>query len=196
MPPIFEYNFPPENEAAHRAATSTEKAIHITRNAALRMAAAFPYYVQAFKEPDARCGLQGPPFLMPAPLQTCFPPTKVFRLMYPNVTYITGFAPAPINVSAYAEIGPLYAFIAMVGCGAIIGVLASLARGRDPLSASIGTAVCAYAYYVSQVSFMGSLFDSYGLFWLLFPIVALVLISSISSVLMQYVRRSKSGGLQ
>lgn len=179
---------PLESEATSHPASSAEKAIYIARNALLRMAAAFPYYVQEFENPDARCGLEVPPLVPLLSPQKCFGPTKVFRLMYPKVTYVTGFAPAPINVSAYAEIGPVYALFAMVGCGAIIGALAFLARGRDPLSVSFGVAVCIYAYYVSQVSFTGSLFDSYGLFWLLLPIGTMAAISAISTLLIHYVR--------
>jgi len=145
------------------------RVLYLLRSATFRMASSFPYYVQTFAEPDQRCGLEIPKLSL-----ACFAPTKVFRLMYPKINYVTGFAPAPANVSAYAELGITYTFVATAICGGIIGLLAFFARGRDPLSISIGAATCIYAYYVSQVSLTGSLLDAYGLFYLLLPVAAMM----------------------
>ncbi len=130
------------------------------------------------------------PAISPLPRRRCFAPTKIFHLMYPKINYITGFALAPVNVSGYAELGLGYALIATVICGAIIGMLAFFARGRGPLSVSVGVVACIYAYYVSQVSLIGSLVATYGLFWLLSPLVVIAVIDRLSEALVARSRRS------
>lgn len=149
------------------------RTVYMARAALFRMAASYPYYLQEFSDPERRCGIQMPP---PLPRQRCFPPTKIFSLMYPNVTYVQGFAPAPVNVSAYAESGPLYAVLAMVLCGGIIGLLAFLTRAGGALSVSLAVSACIFSYYVTQVSFTGLLVDSYGLLWMVLPLACMILI--------------------
>lgn len=160
---------PQETSLAYRA-------MYMTRAALFRMAASYPYYLQEFSEPEKRCGIQMPP---PFPRQRCFPSTKIFSLMYPNVKYVQGFAPAAVNVSAYAESGPLYAIFAMVLCGGIIGLLAFLTKAGGALSISLAVAACIFSYYVTQVPFTGLLVDSYGLLWLVLPLVCMILIASL-----------------
>jgi hypothetical protein len=157
--------------------TPVYKAFYMTRAVSFRMAASFPYYLQEFSDPNERCGLEVPPLRL-IPPQTCFPPTKIFSLMYPSVTYVKGYAPAPLNVSAYSELGIGYSFIAMIVAGILIGTISFFANGRNPLSISLGVAVCLFSYYVTQVSLTGSIFDSYGLVWLLFPVGLIVIITS------------------
>jgi hypothetical protein len=115
------------------------------------------------------------------PKQACFGPIKVFSKMYPNVTYATGFQPAPISTSAYSEAGLWYALTATIASGLIIGVMSGFATRENPLSISITVVCCIYAYYASQTSLTGSLLDSYGLLWLLLPIAAMVAIDAIWS---------------
>jgi len=149
------------------------------RTVLFRMAAGFPYYVQIFSEPDQRCGIEHPP-LRWLPPRTCFGPTKVYSKMRPLVTYATGFQPGPVNVSAYGEAGLWYVIAATAACGLILGILVSFAGGRDPLSIAIIVACCIYAYYATQVSLTGSLIDSYGLIWLILPLILMVAISAVS----------------
>lgn len=174
-PPAAQAAEVPDPSYRGKPPLDANRAVTLVRNATLRMASSFPYYVQAFADPSERCGLELPP-IGPLPRKKCFAPIKVFHLMYPNISYVTGFAPAPANVSAYAELGLGYSFVVTIICGAIIGVLAFLARGRGPLAVSLGTAACIYVYYVTQVSLTASLIDSYGLLYLLLPIVAMALI--------------------
>lgn len=179
------------NASADKAKTLVYKAVYMTRAVTFRMASSFPYYLQEFSDPKERCGLELPP--LPAiPRQTCFPPTKVFGLMYPSVTYVKGYAPAPVNVSAYSELGISYSFIAMILTGILIGMISFFANGRNPLSISLGVVACLFSYYVTQVSLTGSIFDSYGLVWLLLPVGLIVLINSAQ----EYFRSGGSKDLQ
>ena len=146
---------------------------YMARAALFRMSAAFPYYVQTFSDPDQRCGIVRPP-LHWLPPQACFGPIKIFKKIYADITHTTGFQPAPLNISGYDEAGPWYALIATIACGLIIGSLSAFAKGKRPISISLTVACCFYAYYVSQTSLTGSLFDSYGLVWLLFPVGAMM----------------------
>lgn len=161
---------PSENVATH-SLTVDSKMLHFARSAFLRMSASFPYYAQTFDDPNQRCGIETPMSLVKNP---CFPPTKIFNIMYPNVRYVQGFAPAPLNVSAFAELGPVYTCVSLIICGVIIGVLAFFGRRQNPLSVAISVSACAYSYYVTQSSLTGSLFDSYGLIWLVFPLALMI----------------------
>lgn len=164
----------PTAASATTASTVTplERVLYFSRNAAFRMASTFPYYVQEFSDEKERCGIDLPPQIRkPA----CYGSIEVFRLMYPKITYVTGHAPAPAQVSAYAEGGPAYVVVVLIAIGVIIGTVAGSARGRDPLSVAIGVALCVFSYYVTQSSFTGALIHSYGLAWLLFPIVLIAL---------------------
>ena len=158
------------------------KVLFVVRVVLFRMAAGFPYYVQMFAEPHERCGIELPPMRW-LPNQVCFGPIKVFRRMHPRFEYTVGFQPGPVNASAYGEAGPWYALAAMVACGLILGTLAALARGYDPLSIAITVACCIYAYYVAQTSLTGSLIDSYGLLWLMIPLILMVTINACCSKL-------------
>ena len=106
----------------------------------------------------------------PSIRERCFASRSIFDRMYPTITYTIGNAPAPANVAAFAAAGWWYVILATVLCGVVIGAISFLARGRTPLSAATCVAACVYAYYVCQTSFVGSLVDSYGLFWLLMPL--------------------------
>lgn len=156
------------------------KAGYMARAALFRMAGGIPYYLESFRDPQDRCGIVRPPSRWWSG-PNCFAPIVIFRKMYPTVTYTTGYQPAPLNVSAYAEAGPWYVLFATVASGIVLGGLAALARDRSPLSIAVVIASCVYAYYVTQTSLTGSLIDSYGLMWLLLPIVAIVAIHRIIS---------------
>jgi hypothetical protein len=157
--------------------STVNKAWHMARAAVFRMAAGFPYYVQTFSEPDQRCGIEQPPYSW-LEKQPCFGPIKVFSKMYPDLTYTTGFQPAPASVSAYGEAGLWYVLAATILCGLIIGAISAFSTGDHPQSIVLIVACCIYAYYVSQTSLTGSLIDSYGLIWLLFPIVLMTIIQT------------------
>lgn len=149
---------------------------HFLTNAAFRMAGSFPYYVQTFSDSSERCGFELPRSISPT-VTRCYPPTKIFRAMYPSINYVVGFAPAPAQVAAYAEVGMLYALFVPAMIGIIIGALAFFARGASPLSVTAGVALCIYAYYVTQASMTGALLHSYGLFWLLLPLFVMIAVS-------------------
>lgn len=159
--------------------TLTYKASYMTRAATFRMAASFPYYIQKFSDPTERCGLEVPPLLVFLPRQTCFPPIKIFNLMYPSIHYVQGYAPAASNVSAYSELGIGYSLIAMTLAGMIIGALSFFAHARNALSISITVATCIFSYYLTQVSLTGSILDSYGLLWMVLPLVLAITLTQV-----------------
>lgn len=161
--------------------TLTYKASYMTRATTFRMAASFPYYIQKFSDPKEKCGLEVPPLLVFLPRQTCFPPIKIFNLMYPSIHYVQGYAPAASNVSAYAELGIGYSLIAMTLSGMIIGALSFFAHARNALSISITVATCIFSYYLTQVSLTGSILDSYGLLWMVLPLLLVILVAKVSN---------------
>jgi hypothetical protein len=143
---------------------------YVARNTLFRMASAFPFYLQRYSISENRCGLEVPASLVH---RKCFPSSQIFDDVFPTMTHVQGNSPAPVNVSAYAELGPIYSVVATAICAVLIGFLSFLAKERTPLAVSIAVATCTYAYYVTQVGLTASLFDSYGLLWLLLPIIAM-----------------------
>ena len=164
----------PSSAPTHLAQPS-DKIVRFSRNAVFRMASAFPYYVQTFSNPEERCGVELPLALAS---QRCYPPTKMFKIIFPSVDYVTGFAPAGATLTAYAELGLFYSFVVAVIVGAIIGFISVFAGTGDPLRVTIGVALCMFCYYVTQSSLTGSLIHSYGLIWLLLPILIMITASA------------------
>ena len=148
--------------------------IPIVRNLVFRMALSFPYYMEIFKDPTERCGIEDNriPLL---PKQTCFPASKVFSAMYPSLTYVQGQAPASAHVSAVAELGPWFAFIVMIAAGLAIGITSQLTRLCGPvLRIGIIAAVSVFAYNLTQVPFVGALTYSQGFIVFLFAVALMV----------------------
>jgi hypothetical protein len=167
MPPE---NLPSRSLSFDQKIEPSRIAAGLLRSPVFRMAASFPYYVEIFSDPGERCGIETNrlPLL---PRERCFAPTKVFPRMYPDVTFVQGFAPAPAHVSAFAEAGLGYSFVVLVLGGFILGFSWRLSLHRaSPLFWAIGTATCVFAYYLSQVSLTGALTYSHGLVWYFAPL--------------------------
>ncbi|MBR0741389.1 hypothetical protein JQ581_31105 [Bradyrhizobium liaoningense] len=150
-----------------------KKAVWMVRSGVFRMAVGIPYYVQIFSDPGQRCGIVRPTLGGLLARQPCYPATKVFAVIYPAITYTKGSQPAGVSLSGYAEGGLVYAVIATAIAGSLIGLISALARGYDPMSIAMQVAGCLYAYYVTQVPLTATLLDSYGLVWLVAPLVAM-----------------------
>jgi hypothetical protein len=164
-------------------------AFPIARNLAFRMAIAFPYYVEMFEDPAERCGVEDNrvPFL---PKQTCFPASKVFSAMYPDITYVQGQAPAAAHISALAEYGVWFSFLVMIGCGLAIGIAAQLARLCEPtLSAGMIAAAAVLAYNLTQVPFVGALSYSQGYVVFLLPVALIAGIPVLSRAILTPIAR-------
>jgi hypothetical protein len=147
------------------------------------MAIAYPYYVEVFEDPTQRCGVEDNriPFL---PKQTCFPASKIFSVMYPDITYVQGQAPAAAHVSALAEVGPWFSLVVMIGCGLAIGITAQFSRLCEPiLSAGMVAATAIFAYNLTQVPFVGALTYSQGLVVFLFPVALIATVQQIRPAL-------------
>ncbi|MGL9620802.1 hypothetical protein QRQ56_22570 [Bradyrhizobium sp. U531] len=158
------------------------KATEILRASIFRMAVGIPYYVQIFSDPDQRCGIVRPVVRGILAPQPCYPATKVFAAIYPVITYTTGSQPAGVSLSGYAEGGLFYAVLATVIAGSLIGLISVLARGNDPMSIAMQVAACLYAYYVTQVPLTATLLDSYGLVWLIAPLVTIRALTWMTSI--------------
>jgi len=155
--------------------TKTQRyGVKLVRDLTFRLAVAFPYYVEIFSDPDERCGIW-----LPRSRGACFAPVKAFAIAYPYYgSIVVGFLPAPINASALAEAGPIYAVVATLLAGLVIGLLTGISAGRSgSASIAVATAACVYAYYVSQASLMGSFFDAYGLVWMLATVATIMLLT-------------------
>lgn len=162
--------------------TTYMSALRATANSLVfRMSSTFPYYVSVFEDPGERCGIEANrlPFLE---RPSCIMPTKVFARMYPRVHWITGFAPAPAHVSAYGEVGLGYALLIMCLSGLAVGVLGALSTaGNGPLFAVLNAASCVFAYYLTQVPFLGALIYGHGLVFYLAPLAVLFVVGLLSN---------------
>jgi hypothetical protein len=153
------------------------------------MAAAMPYYVQMFSNPDERCGIESNslPFL---PREKCYPPTKVGS--HVHATELQAFQPAPAHVTAYAEIGPGYALAVLVLCGLFMGLAwGVIRRGASPLFSAAGGAVCIFAYFLTQAGLVGTLTHSYGLVWYIAPLLLAVGIDAVARASLSQFSRGK-----
>jgi hypothetical protein len=63
--------------------------------------------------------------------------------------------------------------------GMIIGALSFFAHARNALSISITVVTCIFSYYLTQVSLTGSILDSYGLLWMLLPLVLAIILARV-----------------
>lgn len=144
------------------------------RGVVFRLGASFPYYVGVFSDPTERCGLESNnlPLL---PESACVLPTKIFALMYPNIKWTTGFAPASAHVSAYGELGLGYAVLVMCLTGLSLGVLGAITSlSETPVFVVLNAAVCVYAYFLTQVPLLGALTYAHGLLFFFIPIMAAI----------------------
>ena len=161
-------------------AVFVDAAMIFVRSVIFRMAASVPYYVQIFSNPDERCGIESNslPFF---PRETCFPPTKVGTRVNPGP--MQEFLSAPAHITAYAELGLAYAVVVLLLGGSMMGFFWGIAqKAQSPLFWSVGAAVCAFAYYLTQAGFTGTLTHSYGFVWYLFPIVAATAIHALARI--------------
>ena len=148
-------------------------------NVIYRMASSYPFYIGLFEDPAKRCGIQSNriPFL-PAP--RCNLAVTVFAKMYPQVRTIVGMAPQGAVVSAYGEVGPWFAWLVMVASGLSIGIVAAGAEVlRGPVQVAAVVANCTFAYYLTQVPFLGALTFSHGLVFFLLPLAVTALSEAI-----------------
>jgi hypothetical protein len=161
-------------------AVFVDAAVIFARSVIFRMAASVPYYVQIFSNPDERCGIESSslPFF---PRETCHPPTKVGTRVNPGP--IQEFVSAPAHITAYAELGLAYAVVVLLLGGSIMGFFWGIAqKAQSPLFWSVGAAVCAFAYYLTQAGFTGALAHSYGFVWYLFPVAAATAIHALGRI--------------
>lgn len=154
----------------------------ISKGIFFRMASGFPFYTSVFSDPKERCGIEAHTVrrVLGLPPSECVLPTKVFSVMYPKTTWITGFAPAPAHVSAYGELGLSWSFAVMALIGLCLGALGAITRlGRGPLYVAFGVASCTFAYYLTQLPLVAAFTYGHGLIFLTLPIIVLAVVSAL-----------------
>lgn len=143
------------------------------RNLVFRMGSAFPFYVNIFSEPDERCDIE----VLPGP-ERCNLPTKVFKEMYPDLTFASGFAPAAAHVSAYGEAGILFASAVMIISGILLGAASSTCRYvAETLKPAYFSAIVMFAYFLTQVPLHGAILYSHGAIYFALTIIFVALSS-------------------
>ena len=85
-PPALPSPQPPNLQLSTRA-----RVIPLVRNLVFRMALSFPYYMETFKDPTERCGIEDDRIPL-IPKQACFPASKVFSAMYPRGAQIAALS--------------------------------------------------------------------------------------------------------
>jgi hypothetical protein len=202
LPGIRGVRAPSEGSAFMSHSKIVATMLPMVRSLTFRMAMAFPYYVEIFEDPAERCGIEDNriPLL---PKQTCFPASKIFSAMYPDITYVQGQAPAAAHISALAEFGPWFSFLVMIGCGLAVGLATQFARLCEPiLGAGMIAAAAVFAYNLTQVPFVGALTYGQGYVAFLLPVALIAGIPLLSRTILAPVSRwlgllpakSKKGG--
>lgn len=185
-----------EADVVEKTSVSKQRAFALPGNSALafvqrllsfgvvqRMASALPFYIHLYQEQETRCGLHG---IVRKSIglgpQKCELSVEVFKVMWPD-TRVVGQQPAPSHIAAFGEIGPWWSVTVMALSGLSLGLLGAIAsRGSGPLFLALGAAGAGFGYYLTQVPFFASFTYPHGLIAFLTPILAVVLVGSVSKV--------------
>lgn len=150
------------------------------RNLMLRMSSAMPFYVSIFSNPEERCGLQAHTVrrVLGLPPARCVVTDKVHNAMWPSMHWVQGQVPAAAHITAYAEIGMVWALIAMVLSGLAVGILgAVIEAGEGPIFVGFGIASSAFAYYLTQLPFIAPFTYHHGLIFFTAPVLLIAVVS-------------------
>ena len=175
----------PKSNSEGTASTSPESppaAINPIKNIIYRMSSSFPFYIHIFGRAEKRCGIEAKTVrtVLHLPASNCVLPIKVFAAMSPEITWVTGYAPAAANISAYGEMGLAWSICVMAISGFILGILGATATiGSGPLYVAFGVASCTFGYYLSQLPLIATFTYGHGLIFLTLPILLLVLASKV-----------------
>lgn len=155
----------------------------IGSNAVQRIAIGFPFYVHTYSDVSERCGIQGSMLrsILGIGPAKCIMATRVFKKIYPGVTWVDGSQPAPASISAYGELGFIWALAVMALSGMSLGLLGAFAAsGNGPLMVAVSAASSGFGYYLTQVPFIASFTYPHGLFAFLIPVAFLGLVALFS----------------
>lgn len=154
----------------------------VVQSMSFRMASALPYYVAVFSDPKERCGIEAHTLrkIVHLPDSDCVIPTKIFPLMYPSIKWVEGYSPAAAPISAYGELGLWWSAAVMALSGLALGLLGGfVALGEGPIFVGIGAASCTFAYYLTQLPFIGAFTYPHGLIFLSLPVALLFMLTLI-----------------
>jgi hypothetical protein len=100
--------------------------------------------------------------------------------MSPEITWVTGYAPAAANISAYGELGLAWSIAVMAISGLVLGALGAITKmGSGPLYVAFGVASCTFGYYLSQLPLIATFTYGHGLIFLTLPTILLFLASEV-----------------
>jgi hypothetical protein len=149
-------------------------AVNPIKNIIFRMSTTLPFYVSIFEDPAERCGIEAHSVrrvLGLAP-SACTLPIKVFAAMWPDIRWVTGFAPAAAHISAFGEAGLAWSVIVLIIAGFCLGAIGELATlGKGVIFVAIGAAGCTFAYYLTQLPLIAAFTYGHGLAFLLLPVI-------------------------
>jgi hypothetical protein len=160
-------------EMASKPAPATFNPI---KNIIYRMSSSVPFYIHIFGEPEQRCGIEAHTVraMLHLPTSKCTLPIKVFAAMSPEITWVTGYAPAAANVSAYGERGLAWSIVVMAISGLVLGILGAITKmGSGPLYIALGVSSCTFGYYLSQLPLIATFTYGHGLIFLTLPTILL-----------------------
>jgi hypothetical protein len=139
-----------------------------------RMANAFPFYVNLYPRILPYTGIDfGLDIFGLVPKSNEV--ETVFSYMYPSINWVQGAAPAPAHLAAYAQFGIWFSVVTMLFIG---WYLSFIARLKTRANTSVGYVLFIQglmgAYYLTQITVRGFLVTSYGLIWVVTPILLLL----------------------
>ncbi len=137
-----------------------------------RMANSFPFYVNLYPRilPHTGIDLGLDIFgLAPKPNEV----EAVFNYMYPGITWAQGAAPAPAHLAAYAQAGIWFVIATLAFIGWYLSLVARL-EPDTPVRYVLFVQGLVGAYYLTQIAVRGFLTTSYGLIWVLIPLLLLL----------------------
>lgn len=140
-----------------------------------RIASSFPYYIDLYGnhaeylELYLGLGLFGIGVTLSDTI-------SVFEYMYPDVVWVVGHAAAAAHVRAYSHGGMPAATLAIIWVAVIIIFAKSFRiRHASALGFAMFIQLGITSYYLTQTSLRGALIESYGLRWVVIPIVLCVI---------------------
>lgn len=173
--------------------TSTLEVLATGLNLVFRMPAAFPFYIGLYPDVIPHAGLDiGLQKFNIGPSSS--PNLDVMNYMFPHTVYVQGAAPAPAQLTAYAEGGVSWSIITLMMVGGVIGIAGRIGQvARSAFGRTLFVCLCISIYYMTQSGFWLTLQGSYGFFWALFSLFAIVATEHVLATAVLHERRSRQG---
>jgi hypothetical protein len=143
-----------------------------------RMALSFPYYVSLFPDTLPHSGIDLGLHLIGIG-EANRDAMDVCDYMYPGVSWVQGYAPAPAHVAAYSQGGVAYALATLVVVGLLLVASAALRRRvSGPVTFGLYMQSLVMCYYLTQTSLRESIMSCYGILWAFVGLIPCALLGS------------------